>query len=39
MLTFQSLYLALICVNALFFVYSVKYFYGLISFTQIYMPR
>lgn len=39
MLTLQvSLHLALICVNTLVFISSVKYLYGVTSFTHIYMP-
>lgn len=39
MLTFQgSLHLALICVNTLVFISSVKYLYGVTLFIHIYMP-
>lgn len=39
MLTLQvSLHLALICINTLVFISSVKYLYGVTSFTHIYTP-
>lgn len=40
MLTLRvSLHLAVICVNTLVFTSSVKYLYGVTSFTHMYMPR